>query len=219
MKLLRGELNRLRIIKRPAAVRRYLKNAPAPKLHLGCGRRIQSGWLNCDKFEPDADVYLNVYRKLPFPPDTFQSIYMEHLIEHIHTDRIPFFLSELYRVLKPDGILRATCPDLELFVRMYYEDNQEFFAPILERFESRRESNLKKHWLVRTKGGAFNTRTVHRFYHHRWMYDFDTLDWCLREVGFREVIKQQYQQSLIEEAEEMDSESHQFETLYVDAVK
>jgi predicted SAM-dependent methyltransferase len=219
MKILRGELNRLRIINRSFVVRRYLKNTPSPKLHLGCGKKIRTGWLNCDKFEPDADIYLNAYTRLPFQTDTFQCIYMEHLIEHIHTDRIPTFLAELHRVLKPEGILRITCPDLELFVRMYHEDDQEFFAPILERFAARRERNLNKYWLVRTRGGAFNTRTVHRFYHHRWMYDFETLDWCLKEIGFREVVKQQFRQSLMDEAEEMDSESHQFETLYVDAVK
>ena len=219
MKILRGELNRLRILARPVVVRRYLKNTPLPKLHLGCGKKIRPGWLNCDKFAPDADIYLNAYRKLPFQTDTFHCIYMEHLIEHIHTDKIPSFIFELHRVLKPEGVLRITCPDLELFVRMYYEDNHDFFAPILERFAARREKNLDKHWLVRTKGGAFNTRTVYRFYHHRWMYDFETLDWCLREVGFRDVVRLQFRQSLIDGMEEMDSESHQMETLYVDAVK
>ncbi len=218
MKILRGELNRLRIFSRALAIRRYLKNNAAPKLHLGCGKKIRSGWLNCDKFAPDANIYLNANRKFPFQTDTFHCIYMEHLIEHVHTDKIPSFLSELYRVLIPEGILRITCPDLELFVRMYHENNEEFFAPILERFAARREGNMNKHWLVRTKGGAFNTRAVHRFFHHRWMYDFETLDWCLREVGFRDVVRQQFRQSLIEETD-LDSESHQMETLYLDAVK
>ena len=182
-------------------------------------QKIVAGWLNCDKFAPDADIYLNAYRKLPFPPDTFNCIFMEHLIEHIHTDRIPVFLSELFRVLKPEGILRITCPDLELFVQMYNENNEEFFAPILGRFATRREKNLNKHWLVRTRGGAFNTRFVHRFFHHRWMYDFETLDWCLRETGFQSVVRQQFRQSLINGVEQMDSESHRMETLYLDAVK
>jgi predicted SAM-dependent methyltransferase len=219
MTILRGELNRVRIIFRPAVIRRYLRDHSTPKLHLGCGKKIVPGWLNCDKFAPDADIYLNAYRKLPFASGTFHAVYMEHLIEHIHTDRVPSFLSELHRVLMPEGILRITCPDLELFVRMYYEENADFFAPILERFAARREKNLNKHWLVRTKGGAFNTRAVQRFFHHRWMYDFETLDWCLREVGFRNVIRQQYGLGLMVEVADLDTKSHQMETLYVDALK
>ncbi len=219
MKILRGELNRLRVLSRPLVIRRYLQESSTPKLHLGCGKKIIPGWLNCDKFAPDANIYLNAYRKLPFPTDTFRCIYMEHLIEHIHTDKIPAFLSELFRVLQPDGILRITCPDLELFVQMYYENNEEFFTPILEKFAAKREKNLNKHWLVRTRGGAFNTRSVHRFYHHRWMYDFETLDWCLKEVGFRQVVRQQFQQGLVNEVAILDSDSHKMETLYLDAVK
>jgi predicted SAM-dependent methyltransferase len=219
MPLLRGELNRLRLVTRPWVVRRYLRRHADRKLHLGCGRVIVPGWLNADKFAPEADIYLDAYHRLPFPDGVFDCVYMEHLIEHIRIERVPGFLGELARVLRPGGLLRLTCPDLELFARMYCENRAEFFAPILERFAQARPRHPQLHWLVRTKGGAWNTRAVQRFYHHRWFYDFETLAACLSEVGFADVRRQGFGASLREEAGRLDSPQRRPESLYLDAIR
>ncbi len=219
MQLLRGELSRLRILTRPRNVRRYLTRHPEPKLHLGCGRQIVAGWLNADKFSPAADIYLDAYQRFPFASDTFVCIYMEHLIEHIRIEKVPGCLTELQRILRPGGLLRLTCPDLELFARMYCAGRDDFFAPILERCAELRVRQPARYWLVRTKGGAFNTRAVHRFYHHRWFYDFETLAACLTEVGFDTVLRQSFRAGLRADAAALDTEARRAESLYLDAVK
>lgn len=219
MSLLKGELNRLRVLTRASVIRRYLAIHPEPKLHLGCGSRLVEGWLNADKFDPRADIYLDVYRRLPFTGNALRAIYMEHLIEHVNTERVQFFLRELHRVLAPGGILRVTCPDLELFARMYCSDDRGFYSALLDRFREQKERAPDKYWLVRTKGGVWNTRAVHRFYHHRWMYDFETLDSCLREVGFSNVMRQEFGRSLLPPEDVLDSETRRVESLYLDAVK
>ncbi len=217
--LLSGELNRLRWFVRHFTIQKYLKNNPEPKLHLGSGGKIIEGWLNGDKFNPKADIYLNVYDKLPFKKNSIKNIFLEHLIEHIKVDKIPFFLSEMYRILKPGGVVRITCPDLEIFVKMYYEDNKKFFEPLLLKYKEQMKQNKKKYWLVKTKGGILNSRVVSRFYHHRWFYDFETLSACLKDTGFKKIIKQKYRKSLIKEVERMDAPKKEKESLYIDAVK
>ncbi len=219
MAILKGELHRLRIFSRPFVVRRYFKENAEPKLNLGCGSKVVPGWLNVDKFAPTADAYMNACARFSFPADVFKAVYVEHLLEHIKVDKVPFLLSELYRVIQPDGILRIICPDLELHAAMYHENRSEFFKPFLKRFEEYRKTEPRKYWLVRTKGGVFNTRFVERFYHHRWMYDFETLDICLREIGFQEVVRQAHRKSLLDDMGILDSEEGKEESLYVDAVK
>ncbi|HSX76978.1 MAG TPA: methyltransferase domain-containing protein [Candidatus Saccharimonadia bacterium] len=215
-----GELARLKILVRPIMCRRYFASNPMAKLHLGCGSKIVPGWLNADKFRVSADIYLNAYRRFPFVEQSFYVIYSEHMIEHIKVDLVPFFLREVYRVLRDGGVFRVTCPDLELFVRNYVADDRMFFQPIIARFQEKlAQSGHPKYWLVRTKGGALMSRAVQRFYHHRWMYDFETLERCLREVGFGQIIKQSYGKGAIDEAAALDSQERSFETMYIDAIK
>lgn len=212
-----GELARLRVLTRPLARRRYLAATDAPKLHLGCGPRRQAGWLNADKFDRRADIYLDAYRRLPFADATFAIVFAEHMIEHLRIDRVPAFLREVHRVLRPGGLFRVSSPDLGLFVAKYAAGEATFFEPILAAVRRKRTSpDDPRYWLVRGPGGAFMSRAY--FHHHRWLYDFDTLAACLHEVGFTTVVRQAYGRSVVAEAA-LDNPERAFESLYVDAVK
>lgn len=222
MKILVGEAVRLKAFARPFVVNSYLASNAAPKLHLGCGTNILEGWLNADRFKAEADIYLNVIGKLPFANNTFDVVFSEHMLEHIFIDHIPRLLSEIQRVLKPGGIFRFSVPDLELYAKKYVEKDDAFFKPIIDLYannQAKSHKHKKKHWLVRTNGGAFMSRAVRRFYHHHWMYDFPTFKSCLLEVGFSEVIKQQYGVSRLPFARQIDKPKHQFDSLYIDAIK
>ena len=219
MQILKGELVRLRVFLRPFAVAKYLKSVPEPKLHLGCGSKVVPGWLNADKFKANADIYLNLNARFPFRDNTFTAIYSEHTLEHIPTDHVPALLAECRRVLKPGGLLRLTIPDLDIYAAKYVAGDRAFFEPIISKYAQKMAKDRKKYWLVRSPGGAFMSRVVHRFYHHRWMYDFETLKSCLEEISFSKVLKQSCGKSLNPEAGAMDREDRAYETLYVDAVK
>jgi len=186
---------------------------------------LKEGWLNADKFNANADIYLNALRRMPFKVNTFKFIHMEHLLEHIQIDRVPIFLSECLRILKPGGCIRIVVPDLDIYVKKYYEGEKEFFQPIIEKFKGKIDKNKDrlvnkyKYWLVRTPGAVFISRAVRRFYHHNWMYDFETLRVALEEVGFKKATKQQFQESEFDEFKTMDNPDREYESLYVDAVK
>jgi len=213
-----SELARLKILTRPLVRRRYLASTSAPKLHLGCGPRVEPGWLNADKFHTHADIYLNAYRPLPFADDTFAIVFAEHMIEHLRIDKVPSFLREVHRVLKPGGLFRVSCPDLGLFIAKYTAGDAAFFEPILEHFQGKlAKTNDARYWIVRSMGGALMSRAY--FHHHRWMYDFGTLRACLEEVGFPRIVQQTYRKSVDAEAAALDNPDRAFESLYVDAIK
>lgn len=214
-----GDLAQVRIVLRPFARRRYFASHPVRKLHLGCGSNIVPGWLNADKFSSRADIYLDAYRRFPFPDRSFRIVYSEHLIEHLRIDRVERYLREVHRVLEDGGLFRFSCPDLEMFAARYVAGDREFFQPVLEHFERKRRTEPhRKYWVLRTTGAAFMSRAMF-FHNHRWMYDFDTLRSCLEEVGFRSVTKQPYRRSVIDEAGAMDGPVREWESLYIDAMK
>jgi predicted SAM-dependent methyltransferase len=212
-----SEFARLKILTRPLVRRRYLAGTDAPKLHLGCGPRVEPGWLNADKFDARADIYLNAYKRLPFGDETFAIVFCEHMIEHLRTDTVPAFLREVHRVLRPGGLFRVTCPDLGLFIAKYAAGDRSFFDPIVTHFRDKlTKTKDQRYWLVRSPGSALMSRAY--FHHHRWLYDFETLAACLREVGFTNVVQQAHGRSLVTEAA-LDNPERAYETLYVDAVK
>ena len=214
-----GDFALARILLRPLARRRYFAAHRVRKLHLGCGSKLVQGWLNADKFTWNADIFLDAYRRFPFPDRSFRIVYSEHLIEHVRIERVEGFLREVHRILEDGGLFRFSCPDLELYAARYVARDRDFFDPILGHFEvKRRTKPHPKYWLVRTPGGAFMAK-ARQFHNHRWMYDFETVRSCLEEVGFGSVTKQSYGQSVVAEAGAMDSAEREFESLYVDALK
>jgi predicted SAM-dependent methyltransferase len=214
-----SELTRVKVLVRPFRVARYLRSSPEPKLHLGCGEHVVPGWLNADKFDSRADIYVDVYYRLPFDDCTFSLIYAEHLLEHVKIEKVRHVLSEARRVLKPHGIFRLTVPDLELFAKKYVAKDAQFFRPYLEKYAAETAAGRTKSWVVRTNGAAFMTLANRRFFHHRWMYDFETVAACSAAVGFSQAVKQRLGQSLSPEAARMDLAHRESETLYVDLVK
>ena len=212
-----SELNRIRIFLRPAVVNRYLKKNPDPKLHLGSGNNVVPGWLNSDKFDSRSDIYLNVCAALPFRDNIFPLVYAEHLLEHIPIRRIRHVFSEVFRILKPGGLFRVSVPGLELFAKNYVQGNDEFFRPYKEDYELERKAGKSRAWILRTNGAYF--MTLAHFFHHRWMYDFETLEACGRETGFSRILRQEFRKSVSPEAAQMDREKRKPESIYADLIK
>src|SRR3989338_8456713 len=79
------------------------------RLNLGCGENIKEGWVNLDSAAlPGVDVVHDI-EKIPFPfkDGEFDEILCRDVLEHV--EYIPV-LRELYRILKPGGVLRVQVP-------------------------------------------------------------------------------------------------------------
>lgn len=80
------------------------------KLNLGCGEFKKAGYVNVDwqpLTKPDVLHNLNSF-PYPFDENSFELIEAYHIFEHLDS---PFsVMKELYRILKPGGILRIKVP-------------------------------------------------------------------------------------------------------------
>lgn len=94
-------------------------------LHVGCGplRKNQTtrGFDTPEWTEVRLDIdpqvqpdIIGTMTDMSAAPDGFaDAIYSAHNLEHVFQFEVPRVLAEFKRVLKPDGFLIATCPDLQ----------------------------------------------------------------------------------------------------------
>lgn len=90
-------------------------------LNIGCGATYHPEWVNID-VEPVSKEVLRhdvTTTPLPFEDSCFDACYCSHVLEHLSGDDAKHLLSEIYRVLKPGGVIRIVVPDLEGVVRVY----------------------------------------------------------------------------------------------------
>jgi protein O-GlcNAc transferase len=102
-------------------------------LHVGCGqadiRRLpayfQKRWkeIRLD-INPDAhpDILATALDMSAVASHSVDAVYSSHTLEHLYAHELPLALAEMKRVLKPDGFLVATVPDLQAAARMIAED-------------------------------------------------------------------------------------------------
>ncbi len=170
-----------RTIRRLSARRayvRYLADSPEPRLHLGSGGQLLSGWLNVDSDVDDGAVYLNASRRLPFSDGTFAMVMSEHMIEHMRPAEVQGLLAECRRVLRGGGTLRISTPDARGVMSLldHPEDGAEY-ARLVDRHLPRD--------FPRTSLGVVNYAFTG--WGHVFLYDEDELQRRLLAAGFTEV--------------------------------
>lgn len=83
------------------------------KINIGCHIWHLEGFINIDideKLIPKPDLIADG-RKLPFEDNSIDEIYAGHMLEHYRLEDRP--LEEWKRVLKPNGRITITVPDIE----------------------------------------------------------------------------------------------------------
>lgn len=83
-------------------------------VNFGCGKNYQNGWINIDAEDNgDINLFFSTDNVIPFDSNSIDGVFSEHFIEHIDFLTGVHFMSESYRILKPKGVLRIICPDLD----------------------------------------------------------------------------------------------------------
>jgi predicted SAM-dependent methyltransferase len=77
---------------------------------------VFDGWANLDVGGGDGVVPYDLTGRLPFPDGSLDQVFTEHFIEHVSRARGVRFLAECARILRPDGVLRVSTPDLRRLV-------------------------------------------------------------------------------------------------------
>jgi predicted SAM-dependent methyltransferase len=138
------------------------------KLHIG-GQEVHDGWTVLDVEErPEVDIVSDASRLDMFEDASVSVLYASHVLEHFHyglENKLVNTLSEWYRVLKPNGQLLISVPDLKTLCWLYLNPNL---------------TALERHHLMRIMfGGQTNPYDVHYV-----GFDFEILCLYLQEVGF-----------------------------------
>lgn len=81
-------------------------------LDLGCGRRKHAGAVGVDNVPLETvDVLCNLLAfPYPFAPECADEVILSHVLEHFTFDEIARALDEVYRILKPEGVLTISVP-------------------------------------------------------------------------------------------------------------
>jgi hypothetical protein len=82
------------------------------KLNIGSGRDLLEGYVNVDLHDTGADIAQSAHC-MSFADETAAELRAAQLLEHLGYFKALYFLSEAYRILRPDGTLVIETPDIE----------------------------------------------------------------------------------------------------------
>lgn len=84
------------------------------QLNLGSGNIYTplAGWMSMDRFGWPVNVSGDVTH-LPFKNESVDHIMLSHVIEHVPVPDVGDVLTEIHRVMKPNGIFYCSGPDME----------------------------------------------------------------------------------------------------------
>lgn len=181
-------------------------------LNIGCGPFGQDGWVNVDLMDlKNVSFTYDARKSLPFKNQTVDRIRVEHFFEHLDKSfEVPSFLEECKRVMKEGAVLRIVVPDIEKFIAAYYKNDEGLW------------NNLG--YQTNKLPVGFDTKIAilnHIFRQngeHKYAYDFEGLNYVLLAHGFKNIIRQQYRESLDEQLKD-DQANHSNHSLYVDCIK
>lgn len=176
-------------------------------LNLGCGSNIYSDFLNAD-ITVNKDlifkkynnyIYLDSTKKWNIEDDYFKGIYTEHMLEHLDYTQAIFALSEAFRTLKKDGVIRIVIPSLDRYLDFENINDKNYFKEKFG-FRALAISNLTQN------AGHVST------------WDYELLKYVLESIGFKNVKYESFQNGrnlkLLK-----DAESRKWASIYVEATK
>ncbi len=166
-------------------------------LHVGCGSLNKSSCLGFNndnwkeiRFDIDESVNPDIVGTMTdmksVETGSVDAVYSSHNIEHIFPHEVPIALSEFYRVLKEDGIVVITCPDLQSVGEALSQD--KLFETLYEGVKINAAGEV-----VNVPVTAFDILYGHRettldgdiYAIHRGGFTYSTLDKAFKEAGFK----------------------------------
>lgn len=229
---------------------------PDPKNRLlnlgGGGKWYYPRWENIDFYQKgvyvDYQFDLRSEKKLLFSNESVKAIFTSHVFEHLPDNSVIFLLRECHRILKPNGVLRISVPDMDKAFEAYYNKDFKFFdmgggriiGDTLERklvnlFASYRkgkyrggpivEPDLVKHKLKKLNKHDFTEWCVSLipknapYKAHINAFNFEKLSNFLRKCGFSIINKSKYRSSKINVMRNKEFDNKPVISLYIEVWK
>lgn len=182
------------------AFQNYLQEYKTHKLHLGCGSNYLDGWFNTDLYPDSKRTHINATKRFPFPDNSFDFIFSEHMIEHIPYTGAYNMLSECYRVLKPGGTLRIVTPDM-VFLMGLYQNREESI--------NKRYVDWNCDTFIKESAPRHPVSVINNFYRdwgHQYIYDFDVMHDTFQKIGFKNIQRPELNKSTQKELCDLEHE-------------
>lgn len=169
-------------------------------VQYGCGFSAPEGWRNFDasptlRYEkipilgfytrnkkrfPDNVEYGDIVKGLPIPLESCSGLYASHILEHLALEDFRIALKNSYDLLANNGIFRIVVPDIEAIVAHYTRSVDPLAA---HRF-------MEQTYLGRIRRPRGLMEVAKEWFgnsNHMWMWDFKSLKYELENVGFKEI--------------------------------
>jgi len=157
-------------------------------LHVGCGHLNKSTCLGFNndnwreiRFDIDKNVNPDIVGTLTdmksVETGSVDAVYSSHNIEHIFPHEVPIALREFYRVLKEDGMVSITCPDLQSVCEVVVQD--KLLEPLYESAGGPISPiDILYGWRERIAEG-------NEYMAHKGGFTYSTLDRAFKKAGFK----------------------------------
>ena len=99
-------------------------------LDLGCGENKVEGAVGLDNIALSEVDIVHDLLHFPYPikANSFDTIYLRHVIEHFNIDRINKIMNECYRILKKDGQLYINVPHVFSIAAFTDPTHKQYFT-------------------------------------------------------------------------------------------
>lgn len=207
----------------------YFRDNSSPKLQIGCGLNLKKGWLNTD-INPSTKevVYLDATKKFPFEDNTFEFIFSEHVFEHLYFKDSCNMISECYRVLKPNGVLRIAVPKIDFLFEILSNPElplhkeytkwhcDKYYTDVAEFFKNEKNANLE----------VYVINNFFKDWGHQVLHNFESIKKLLTMLKFTDVKNMTVGISEYKELSNIEQHHHiipekfnKLETLVIEAKK
>ncbi|MFA4828257.1 MAG: methyltransferase domain-containing protein [Thermodesulfovibrionales bacterium] len=186
------------IVKSRVFFRQYNVN----KLEIGVGNTARKNGFITSDINLKSDFPFDLRIGLPFPDDSIDIIYAEHVLEHFDYKDLLILLKDCHRALKPTGIMSIVVPNAKIYLTAYFKPEEfEYKKYCLYDFGLSYKHNIDYVNYMFYMGG-----------HHRYMFDEDSILTLLKDEGFKNVHKRDFDDNL-------DQQDRKYESIYVEATK
>ena len=182
-------------------VKLYFSKSRNNKLEIGAGISKKEGILTTD-LNLKSDYPFDLRAGLPFPDDSIDFIYAEHVLEHFQYKDVMMLLQECKRVMKTCAVLKISVPNAQIYLDAYV--NPEGF-----------DQNI---FCTVETGMNFDSKidyVNYMFYmdgHHYYMFDESNLLSILKAIGFNQVCLRGFDCSI-------DQQARKHESIYAQATR
>ena len=206
----------------PGRIGAYLRDTPAPKLQIGSGFNLLSGWLNTTLYPyAPGTVFLDASEPFPILTGAFDYVFSEHVIEHLEFEEAASMLRQSARILKSGGRIRIATPDLAQIIAVYTQPSAEAQRDYIRWIMDNFRPQVKEYNPAQVINQSFHG------WRHKFIYDEPTLVKALEAAGFDSVRRVEPGESEDENLRGIEQhgeyvgsdEAMRYETMVLEAVK